>query len=80
MMLTHQYYHIGQYVTPVISGQPPPACSAFTYNAITSNSGVLYGGDTPDGASNAVYISSLTRNTVVSLYYIIMYTVQYKIV
>ena len=80
MMLTHQYYHIGQYVTPVISGQPPRACHAFTYNAITSNSGVLYGGWVPGGPSNNLYITTLTRNTVVSLYYIIMYTVQYKIV
>ena len=61
---------LGQYVTPVISGQPPPPCDGFTFNKVTNNSGILYGGDTPDGDSNIVYITKLMNNTVVSLYYI----------
>ena len=64
---------LGQYITPVISGQPPPPCNWFTYNKVTNNSGILYGGGTPDGESNIVYITKLTKNTVVSLYTRYMY-------
>ena len=59
---------IGQYITPVISGQPPPPCHAFTFNKVTNDSGILYGGYTSDGNSNIVYITKLMNNTVVSLY------------
>ena len=64
---------IGRYVTPVISGQPPPPCNSFTFNKVTYNSGILYGGDTPGGDSNIIYITKLTKNTVVSLYTRYMY-------
>ena len=64
---------IGRYITPVISGQPPPPCNSFTFNKVSNNSGILYGGNTPDGASHIVYITKLTKNTVVSLYTRYMY-------
>ena len=50
---------LGQYIAPVIIGEPPPPHSGFTYNKATNNCGILYGG-------HAVYITKLTRNTVVS--------------
>ena len=58
---------IGQYFAPVISGQPPPPCEGFTFNKFTNNSGILHGGDTSDSDSNIVYITKLTKNTVVSI-------------
>ena len=59
--------YLGWYTTPVISGQSPPPCSQFTYNKVASNTGILYGGCTPDGDSNIIHIAKLTKNAVVSL-------------
>ena len=47
--------------------------TGFTFNKVTNNSGILYGGGTPDlehdgWDSDIVYITKLTKNTVVSLY------------
>ena len=68
LILLYCFILIGRYITPVISGQPPPPCYSFTFNKVTDNSGILYGGYTSNGASSIVYITKLTKNTVVSLY------------
>ena len=73
MLLLFYFILIGRYITPVISGQPPPPCYSFTINKVTNNNGILYGGNTSDGDSNIVYITKLTKNTVVSLYTRYMY-------
>ena len=72
-------YIKGKWSSPTISGQCPPPCFGFTLTALSNNKAVLYGGgycDHRDGDfvyNNDVYTVEMTKDTVVSIYIIILY-------
>lgn len=57
---------IGQWISPAVTGRGQPRY-LFTLTSLTSNSAVLFGGNTPNGISNTVYIGHFTRSSVVSI-------------
>ena len=75
------YYHKinikGKWNSPTISGQCPPPCWGFTLTKLFNNTAVLYGGScrNSDGGvyNNDVYTVEMTKDTVVSIYIIILY-------
>ena len=38
-----------QWISPVVSGDCPPPCDDFTLTALTDNTFIMFGGDTPNG-------------------------------
>ena len=56
----------GQWILPDISGEHPPPCSSFTLTSLPNNRALLFGGDTPNGDINTVYIAQCTKTAVVS--------------
>ena len=56
----------GQWIIPEISGECPPPCSSFTLTLLPNNRALLFGGDTPSGPVNTVYIAHCTKTAVVS--------------
>ena len=56
----------GQWIIPEISGERPPPCDSFTLTSLPNNRALLFGGDTPDGPVNTVYIAQCTKTAVVS--------------
>ena len=56
----------GQWIIPDISGECPPPCYCFTLTSLPNNRALLFGGYTPDGAVNTVYIAQCTKTAVVS--------------
>ena len=67
----------GKWSSPTISGQCPPPCWDFTLTTLSNNKAVLYGGCYRDsdgrGLNNDVYTVEMTKDTVVSIYIIILY-------
>ena len=71
-------YIKGKWCSPTISGQCPPPCLFFTLTTLSNNKAVLYGGgycDSDGGIvyNNDVYTVEMTKDTVVSIYIIILY-------
>ena len=54
--------HAGEWSSPNITGQPPPACSSFTLNPVGERRAALFG-----GYSDELSIVELSRDTVVSV-------------
>ena len=52
----------------MVSGDCPPPCNNFTLTSLTDNTFVIFGGETPDGTSNAVYIGNCTQSKIVSTF------------
>ena len=66
----------GKWSSPTISGQCPPPCWGFTLTTLSNNKAVLYGGQCYDSRivyKNDVYTVEMTKDTVVSIYIIILY-------
>ena len=57
----------GQWISPIVSGDCPPPCNNFTLSSLTDNTFLMFGGSTPDGKTNAVYIGNCTQSTIVSI-------------
>ena len=53
-------------MVPDISGEAPPPCNDFTLTSLPNNRALLFGGYTPNGTINSVYIAQCTQTTVVS--------------
>ena len=51
---------------PDISGEAPPPCNRFTLTSLPNNRALLFGGETPNGLDNTVYIAQCTKTAVVS--------------
>ena len=72
-------YIKGKWSSPTISGQCPPPCSFFTLTTLSNNKAVLYGGGYRDsdgsGYNNDVYTVEMTKDTVVSIYIIILQSI-----
>ena len=64
----------GVWSSPPTTGSRPPPCSNFTFEAIDSNRGVLFGGHTEHGRMN-VYIINV--QTMVCLCVVLMYIKDY---
>ena len=67
------YLFLGQFTVPSVSGQCCPPTSYFTLNKINQNKGIMFGGLINDGLlkpTNNMYIFNVTRNTIVSYYYV----------
>ena len=56
----------GQWIIPDISGERPPPCHGFTLTSLPNNRTLLFGGYTPNGHGNTVYIAECTKTAVVS--------------
>ena len=56
----------GQWIVPDISGECPPPCDSFTLTSLPNNKALLFGGRTPNGSINTVYIAQCTKTAVVS--------------
>ena len=66
----------GKWSSPTISGQCPPPCWVFTLTTLSNNKAVLYGGQCYDSRvvyNNDVYTVEMSKDTVVSIYIIILY-------
>ena len=57
----------GHWIVPDISGQTPPPCDDFTLTSLSNNRALLFGGKTPSGRDNTVYIAECTITAVVSI-------------
>lgn len=60
---------IGKWVSPIVTGDVPPACAGFTLTRISGNTALLYGGFQPQhgGCVSSVYKLRMTKNKIVSL-------------
>ena len=58
-----------QWISPVVSGDCPPPCQDFTLTALTDNTFIMFGGITPNGLSNSLYIGHCTKSVIVSIVY-----------
>ena len=56
----------GQWIIPEISGECPPPCHRFILTSLPNNRALLFGGYTPNGLDNTVYIAQCTKTAVVS--------------
>ena len=56
----------GEWIIPDISGEHPPPCHGFTLTSLPNNRTLLFGGITPNGTVNTVYIAQCTKTAVVS--------------
>ena len=57
----------GQWISPIVSGDCPPYCITFTLTSLTDDTFLMFGGYTPDGDTNVVYIGNCTQSKVVSI-------------
>ena len=57
----------GNWISPIVSGGCPPPCSHFTLTSLTDDTFAMFGGMTPDGDTNTLYIGHCTKSTVVSI-------------
>ena len=58
---------IGEWISPIVTGDRPPPIKTFTLTAITNTTAILFGGGTVAGTSNDVYIFEFTDTSVVSV-------------
>ena len=58
-----------QWISPVVSGDCPPPCAGFTLTALTDNTFIMFGGSTPNGSTNSLYIGHCTESVIVSIAY-----------
>ena len=56
-----------QWISPVISRDCPPPCQNFTLTALTDNTFIMFGGLTPNGRTNSLYIGHCTKSVLVSI-------------
>ena len=56
----------GNWIVPAITGKGPPPCSIFTLTSLPNNRAMLFGGLTPNGPDNTVYIAQCLETAVVS--------------
>jgi hypothetical protein len=47
------------------TGHCPPPCDSFSLTALSDDKIILFGGDTPNGSSNDIYIGTCTASTVI---------------
>ena len=57
----------GQWISPIVNGDCPPPCYSFTLTSLTDDTFLMFGGITPNGLTNAVYIGNCTQSKVVSI-------------
>ena len=57
---------LGKWITPDVNGEYPPPCNGFTLTSLPNNRALLFGGLTPNGYENTVYIAQCTKTAVVS--------------
>ena len=60
---------LGEWLSPIVSGDCPPPCYYFSLTALTDNTFLMFGGETADGRTNATYIGHCTKSTIVSIKY-----------
>ena len=64
------YFSSGQWKVPIITGNRPPPCAAFSIDTLPGNSGVIFGGVTNDETGlhrvSDVFLLSFSQNTIVS--------------
>ena len=58
---------LGEWITPTVTGDRPPPINQFSLTRVTNNTAILFGGETPNGDSNNVYIFDFTKTSVVSV-------------
>ena len=54
------------WIVPDITGKGPPPCNIFTLTKLPNNRALLFGGITPNGPDNTVYIVQCMDTAVVS--------------
>lgn len=59
-------YAIGQWLSPIVTGDRLPPISNFTLTPVTTDSAILFGGNTPNGPSNRLYTLKFKESEVVS--------------
>ena len=59
-----------QWISPVVSGDCPCPCDYFTLIALTDNTFIMFGGYTPNGETNSLYIGHCTKSVIVSIVYL----------
>ena len=63
----YQFFFLGEWITPTVTGDRPPPIDAFTLTSVTNNTAILFGGYTTNRASNNVYIINFTKTLLVSV-------------
>ena len=58
---------LGQWISPIVTGDRPPPIDEFTLTSINKTSAILFGGNTPSGKSNNLFILTFTETSVVSV-------------
>ena len=56
----------GNWIVPDITGNGPPPCNVFTLTKLPNNRAILFGGITPNGPNNTLYIVQCMKTGVVS--------------
>uniref|UniRef100_A0A1X7UPJ3 Protein kinase domain-containing protein n=1 Tax=Amphimedon queenslandica TaxID=400682 RepID=A0A1X7UPJ3_AMPQE len=57
----HSTVQIGEWESPVVTGNRPPPISGFTIESLSKNTALLFGGATSFGHNSCVYIVTFTR-------------------
>ena len=65
-ILFYNCLHSGHWLVPDIIGEGPPPSYNFTFTPMVFNRALYFGGNTPDGRDNSVYIAECTKTAVVS--------------
>ena len=60
------YIIIGEWFSPIITGDRPPPIDSFTLTSVTDDSALLFGGDSVNGSSKKLYAITFTTTSVVS--------------
>ena len=58
---------LGEWITPTITGDRPPPINQFSLTPVAKSTAILFGGETPHGESDIVYIIDFTKTSVVSV-------------
>ena len=58
---------LGEWITPIVTGDRPPPINDFTRTSVTNNTAVLFGGMITNGFSGNIYIINFNETSVVSV-------------
>ena len=57
----------GEWISPNITGQPPPPCNSFTFTQVGERRAALFGGKGGSKPLSDLFVVELSRHTVVSV-------------
>ena len=64
-VIFHIHFLLGEWISPLVIGQGQPRY-LFTLSSLNCNTVIMFGGNTPHGISNTIYIGSCTDSLIVS--------------